>query len=50
MALRHEWRLPDITNPWLEWFRGCLDRAIDGAEHLLAGIFHKAHFATADIQ
>ncbi len=33
----------DIT-PWLEWFLGCLDRAIDGAEHLLAGIFHKAHF------
>ena len=33
----------DIT-PWLEWFLGCLDRAIDGAEHTLAGIFHKAHF------
>ncbi len=33
----------DIT-PWLEWFLGCLDRAIDGAEHILAGIFHKAHF------
>ena len=33
----------DIT-PWLEWFLGCLDRAIDGAEHVLAGIFHKAHF------
>ena len=33
----------DIT-PWLEWFLGCLDHAIDGAEHILAGIFHKAHF------
>jgi Fic family protein len=33
----------DIT-PWLEWFLGCLDRAIDDAEHILAGIFHKAHF------
>ncbi len=33
----------DIT-PWLEWFLGCLDRAIDGAEHILTGIFHKAHF------
>jgi Fic family protein len=33
----------DIT-PWLEWFLGCLDRAIEGAEHILAGIFHKAHF------
>ena len=33
----------DIT-PWLEWFLGCLDRAIDGAEHILAGTFHKAHF------
>ena len=33
----------DITT-WLEWFLGCLDRAIDGAEHILAGIFHKAHF------
>ncbi|MFH0788669.1 MAG: Fic family protein [Pseudomonadota bacterium] len=33
----------DIT-PWLEWFLGCLDRAITGAEHILADIFHKAHF------
>jgi Fic family protein len=33
----------DIT-PWLEWFLGCLDRAIDGAEGILAGIFHKARF------
>jgi Fic family protein len=33
----------DVT-PWLEWFLGCLDRAFDGAEHILAGIFRKAHF------
>ncbi|MHB8090845.1 MAG: Fic family protein [Syntrophales bacterium] len=33
----------DIT-PWLEWFLGCLDRAIEGAEQILAGIFHKARF------
>ncbi len=33
----------DIT-PWLEWFLGCLDRAIDGAEHILAGIFLKTEF------
>jgi len=36
----------DIT-PWLEWFLGCLDRAINGAESILAGIFHKAHFWAA---
>jgi Fic family protein len=33
----------DIT-PWLEWFLGCLDRAIEGAEGILAGIFRKARF------
>jgi len=33
-----------FITPWLEWFLGCLDRAIDGAGHILAGIFHKAHF------
>jgi Fic family protein len=33
----------DIT-PWMEWFLGCLDRAIEGAEHILAGIFHKSRF------
>jgi Fic family protein len=25
-------------------FLGCLDRTIEGAEHILAGIFHKARF------
>ncbi len=36
----------DITT-WLEWFLGCLDRAIDSAERILADIFHKAHFREA---
>ena len=31
----------DIT-PWMEWFLGCLDRAIDGAESTLALVFRKA--------
>lgn len=33
----------DIT-PWLSWFIGCLDRAFDGAETILAGIMRKARF------
>jgi Fic family protein len=33
----------DIT-PWLEWFLGCLDRAFDGAEDVLAHVFKKARF------
>jgi Fic family protein len=33
----------DIT-PWLEWFLGCLDRAIEGAEQILTGTFQKARF------
>ncbi|MDP1993398.1 MAG: Fic family protein [Syntrophales bacterium] len=33
----------DITL-WQEWFLGCLDRAIEGAEQILAGIFTKARF------
>ena len=33
----------DIT-PWLEWFLGCLDRAFDGAEAILADVMRKAHF------
>lgn len=39
----------DIT-PWLEWFLGCLDRAIADAEQILAGIFHKARFWDAHVQ
>ena len=33
----------DIT-PWLEWFLGCLDRAFDGAETILATVLKKARF------
>ncbi len=33
----------DIT-PWLDWFLGCLDRAIAGAETILASVFLKARF------
>lgn len=31
----------DLT-PWLFWYLGCLDRAIDGAESALSAVFHKA--------
>ena len=33
----------DIT-AWLQWFLGCLDRAFDGAEEILANVFRKARF------
>lgn len=33
----------DVT-PWLEWFLGCLDRALDGAEAALANVLKKAKF------
>ncbi len=33
----------DVT-PWLEWFLGCLDRAFDGAETILAAVLQKAEF------
>ncbi len=33
----------DITG-WLEWFLGCLGRAIDGAEKILAAVLTKARF------
>ena len=33
----------DITS-WLEWFLGCLDRAIEGVEETLAGVLYKARF------
>jgi Fic family protein len=33
----------DITD-WLEWFLGCLGRAIDGAETILATVLKKARF------
>ncbi len=33
----------DITG-WLEWFLGCLDRAFNGAETILAAVLKKARF------
>ncbi len=33
----------DITS-WLEWFLGCLDRAVDSTETTLADVFRKARF------
>ncbi len=33
----------DITD-WLEWFLGCLDRAVDSTETTLADVFRKARF------
>jgi Fic family protein len=33
----------DIT-PWIEWFLGCLDRAFDSSEIILASVLNKARF------
>lgn len=33
----------DITD-WLQWFIGCLDRAIEGTETSLSAVFKKEHF------
>lgn len=33
----------DIT-PWMEWFLGCLGRAIDGAQTILSAVLAKARF------
>jgi Fic family protein len=40
----------DVT-PWMEWFLGCLGRAIDGAQITLAAVLAKARFweATAGV-
>ena len=32
------------VTPWMEWFLGCLDRAIEGAEETLSGVLRKARF------
>ncbi len=37
----------DVT-PWLTWFLDCLDRAIDGAETILASVLQKARFWDAN--
>lgn len=33
----------DVT-PWMEWFLGCLGRAIDGAQNLIGAVLVKARF------
>jgi Fic family protein len=33
----------DVT-PWMQWFLGCLGRAIDGAHVILSAVLGKAHF------
>lgn len=33
----------DVTH-WMDWFLGCLHRAIDGAEDTLSAVLSKAHF------
>lgn len=33
----------DVT-PWMDWFLGCLGRAIDGAQTTLGGVLSKARF------
>ncbi len=32
------------VSPWVEWFLGCLDRAIEGAGETLSGVLRKARF------
>jgi len=32
------------VGPWLKWFLACLERAFDGAESILAGVFLKDEF------
>jgi Fic family protein len=39
---------PDVTG-WMEWFLGCLGRAIDGAQEDLANVMRKARFWQAHI-
>jgi Fic family protein len=33
----------DVT-PWMDWFLGCLDRAVDGAQVILGAVLGKARF------
>lgn len=33
----------DVT-PWMDWFLGCLGRAIDGAERIVGAVLVKARF------
>jgi Fic family protein len=42
--LKHTQKGPLDITPWMEWFLGCLSRAIDGAKIVLAAILNKARF------
>jgi Fic family protein len=33
-----------LITPWMEWFLGCLTRAIDGAQTALSGVIDKARY------
>jgi Fic family protein len=33
----------DVT-PWMDWFLGCLRRAVEGAQTILAAVLRKARF------
>jgi Fic family protein len=33
----------DVT-PWMDWFLGCMERAIEEAQHTLAAVLSKARF------
>ncbi len=33
----------DVT-PWMEWFLGCLTRAVEAAQHALSGVIDKARY------
>jgi hypothetical protein len=37
----------DVT-AWMEWFLGCLNRAIEGAQGTLASVLAKARFWDKD--
>jgi Fic family protein len=39
----------DVTS-WIEWFPGCLDRAIDGAQTVLGNVLAKAFFWEANAE
>jgi len=43
-VLEHTQKGSMDVSAWMEWFLGCLDRAIQGTEDMLARVFQKAQF------
>lgn len=43
-VLEHTQKGSMDVSAWMEWFMGCLDRAIQGTEDMLARVFQKAQF------